>query len=228
MPPIELTPVERVSLKSVKRYPALLHESIPYSANVYLDGKKIGTAMNDGHGGPDMIRFDDRANYDVVEQIAKDVTGETRDATETLLDRLVEEDSENKAAARKVKKGFPITVIVHVSEYEAQMLSVPSRSGIAGVLAEFPDAPTYRIIDANLKQIDHPTLAAFTAAYPRVQTKGQKASIFTDGDNDQTLLFIHNKAQHSFTDTKRIAGQPRLFQQFVDEYNNQIRGAKAV
>lgn len=41
----------RVSLKNVKFYEGMSEETNAFTADIYFDGKKIGFAKNDGHGG---------------------------------------------------------------------------------------------------------------------------------------------------------------------------------
>jgi hypothetical protein len=56
----------QLQLKNIKYNSSLSDETYAYSANLYLDGKKIGYVANRGHGGADEQRIDDA-------QIAKDI-----------------------------------------------------------------------------------------------------------------------------------------------------------
>jgi len=49
--------LSRVSLKSFKTAKWMSEETICFTATVYLDGKVIGEASNEGHGGATFIRF---------------------------------------------------------------------------------------------------------------------------------------------------------------------------
>lgn len=50
----------KIELGSYKHSPSLSEETRAFTANIYIDGKKVGTVKNQGHGGPDQFRFDDR------------------------------------------------------------------------------------------------------------------------------------------------------------------------
>ena len=47
-----------IELKNVKHFPSGSQETNCFTANLYLDGKKIGSAENDGHGGCTFIHGD--------------------------------------------------------------------------------------------------------------------------------------------------------------------------
>ena len=47
-----MTNSKRVALKSLKIAKHLSRETLAFTATVYVDGKKIGYAQNQGHGGP--------------------------------------------------------------------------------------------------------------------------------------------------------------------------------
>ena len=42
---------QRTTLKNIKESPGMSDETIAFSASVYLDGKRVGTARNRGNGG---------------------------------------------------------------------------------------------------------------------------------------------------------------------------------
>jgi hypothetical protein len=47
-----------ITLKNLKHFAAGSQETYCFTATVYLDGKKVGTAENDGHGGETIVRLD--------------------------------------------------------------------------------------------------------------------------------------------------------------------------
>lgn len=47
----------RIELKRFKHYPRLSQETTAYSADLYVDGFKVGIVDNDGHGGMDNARL---------------------------------------------------------------------------------------------------------------------------------------------------------------------------
>ena len=49
----------KVELKSVKVMESLSEETTCFSANIYIDGKKVGTAENRGQGGPTDYHIND-------------------------------------------------------------------------------------------------------------------------------------------------------------------------
>jgi len=69
-----------ITLKNVKIYAGLSEETIAFNASVYIDGKKVGNAKNNGHGGANDIDVRDkegRWNRDLMQKM------ETEAATHT-------------------------------------------------------------------------------------------------------------------------------------------------
>tara|TARA_Y100000310_G_scaffold186462_1_gene186626 strand:- start:883 stop:1344 length:462 start_codon:yes stop_codon:yes gene_type:complete len=69
-----------ITLKNVKIYAGLSEETIAFNASVYIDGKKVGDAKNNGHGGAndvDVRDKDGRWNRDLLQKM------ETEAATHT-------------------------------------------------------------------------------------------------------------------------------------------------
>ena len=48
-----------IELKNVKIAQYLSEETTAFAASIYVDGKKAGTAKNDGHGGPNFVDWND-------------------------------------------------------------------------------------------------------------------------------------------------------------------------
>ena len=51
----------KIDLKKISHNERLSEETNAYSADLWIDGKKIGTVSNAGHGGPDMFHGDQTA-----------------------------------------------------------------------------------------------------------------------------------------------------------------------
>ena len=45
----------KIELKNIKYFEFASHETSCYQATIHIDGKKVGTVENDGHGGTDMV-----------------------------------------------------------------------------------------------------------------------------------------------------------------------------
>jgi hypothetical protein len=59
----------RLTVKNYKKVEWMSEETECFTASLYLDGKRIGTAQNDGHGGPDNLDFvskDAEADFDAA------------------------------------------------------------------------------------------------------------------------------------------------------------------
>ena len=114
----------RLSLKSFKTVRWMSEETICFTATVLLDGKVIGTASNEGHGGCTFVHFTSPTVEATAESFAKSINpadikgwefladkGFTLDC---LIDILVEREDKKKANAtilRKVKKDLADKVV---------------------------------------------------------------------------------------------------------------------
>jgi hypothetical protein len=49
----------KVELKNVKHFAPMSEETECFTATIYIDGKRVGTTQNQGHGGPTDCDFDD-------------------------------------------------------------------------------------------------------------------------------------------------------------------------
>ena len=61
----------KVELKNLKVHNDMSQETTCFSATLYIDGKKVGQARNDGQGGPNMVHFDDPKLYKQFEDFCK-------------------------------------------------------------------------------------------------------------------------------------------------------------
>ena len=78
---------DRLSLKNVKINSAVSQETNCFSASIYLDGKKVGTARNHGNGGPNFYDWEDRQAGAEVEAYAD---AQTLEFDFEKLDQIVE------------------------------------------------------------------------------------------------------------------------------------------
>lgn len=107
------TQLSKLTLKSFKTVRWMSEETICFTATVLLDGKVIGTASNEGHGGCTFIHFVDANAKATLEAFAKSLTPsdfegwafrtEGFDATD-LVDILVEQEDKKKEKQKIVKK----------------------------------------------------------------------------------------------------------------------------
>lgn len=59
-----------ITLKNVKIYEALSEETLCFTATVYENGKRIGTAKNEGHGGNTFVYLDNPRSKTMAEELA--------------------------------------------------------------------------------------------------------------------------------------------------------------
>ena len=100
----------KIELKRFTSNARLSQETTAFAADVWVDGKKVGYAENDGHGGSTLVHLDPSVR-DAVEVHGKTlVPAEYRSFTggaEWLVDQLVEEElqkREDKKFAKKLEK----------------------------------------------------------------------------------------------------------------------------
>lgn len=107
----------KIELKNIKHHAALSEETNAFSASLYIDGKKAGTAENTGKGGQTLVR-DTKATRELVkiaEEYCKTLPPEKIklggrkyfEIPRTLdneIDRLVEEDFNYRPLKSAMKK----------------------------------------------------------------------------------------------------------------------------
>lgn len=86
------------SFKSFKTVKWMSEETLCFSATLLLNGKSIGTAENDGHGGATFVRFNDRETENKFDALN---VGKT---SEDLADELVDLEMEIKEKMSHVKR----------------------------------------------------------------------------------------------------------------------------
>lgn len=60
--------IQKLELKSIKHFAALSQETHAYSANIYVNGKRVGVVSNEGSGHCDSV-FLDKGTVITIEQI---------------------------------------------------------------------------------------------------------------------------------------------------------------
>lgn len=57
-----------IELKNIKYSEAMSEETLAFIANLYIDGKRAGTAKNDGHGGNTHYSGDHKEGWELIRQ----------------------------------------------------------------------------------------------------------------------------------------------------------------
>lgn len=102
----------KVELKRLQVYERMSQETTAFNADVWIDGKKAGTAENNGHGGNTNVRIADRALAAALREYGKtlvpDEYKEFSPGDEWIVDDLVEKTCAAKESARVAKKSAKI------------------------------------------------------------------------------------------------------------------------
>jgi hypothetical protein len=101
----------KVELKRLQVYERMSQETTAFNADVWIDGKKAGTAENAGHGGNTNVRVADRALAAALREYGKtQVPAEYKfsPGDEWIVDDLVEKARAAKETARVAKKSAKI------------------------------------------------------------------------------------------------------------------------
>lgn len=161
-----------LSLKSIKTVKWMSEETICFTANIVLDGKVIGFASNEGHGGCTFCHFNNPADEAKALAFAKNANANDFKGWEFLADKgmsfdclvdiLVERHNDAKAnekIIKKVKKDM-LDKVVFVKEGENPKMG-------------------YRILKCGSAGIEKGILA--------MQTKYGKVTIFNNA-SDEVLV----------------------------------------
>ena len=102
----------RIGFTFFKEYKSMSEETMCFSANITLDGVKVGRAKNDGHGGCTDIVFDDKTLWNTLsDEISRLWNGNPEDRLdlETFMSSLAFDVAGDKDwdayAKRAVKRG---------------------------------------------------------------------------------------------------------------------------
>jgi hypothetical protein len=98
---------DRIGFTSFKHYKSMSEETMCFNANITFDGKNIGYAKNDGHGGETSIYFDDPAMWGYLNaEIRRIWDGDPKDilGLETFISSLAAAFAEDKDWAAYAKR----------------------------------------------------------------------------------------------------------------------------
>lgn len=118
----------RLTVKNYKRVAWMSEETDCYQASLYLDGKRIGKAENEGRGGPDLITFnsrDDRLRFEEALAEWKESVADDPDAwpsEEGFVAEAVAAFRREKDLKRIAKKGYPIAA--RIERHEGWRISI--------------------------------------------------------------------------------------------------------
>lgn len=105
-------------LKGLKTLESLTDETLCFTASIYVDGKKIGTAQNAGHGGPNSYTFVSEQVRVMAERVGKEYDPSAYGGLDVLIDDLCT-DYEYQRVARKAKRdGFPVVIALHYGVFD--------------------------------------------------------------------------------------------------------------
>jgi|TARA_R110002020_G_scaffold259544_1_gene473484 hypothetical protein len=87
----------KVELKAIKFHQDMSEETNCFSANIYLNGKKIGSVKNQGHGGCNFYEIPDRESEKILDdwadsqELTYELGGETHEVVTEKLDWVIDE-----------------------------------------------------------------------------------------------------------------------------------------
>lgn len=117
-----------IKLKNVKHSEFASHETDCFQASVYIDGKKAGTVINDGQGGPNYYEphrlYETLSNY--CDVIPTDMLGNKQHPDE-IIGNLFESwyDKKKKAAMCRGKTVYRIHGFDYKNDREWHMIKAP-------------------------------------------------------------------------------------------------------
>jgi hypothetical protein len=132
----------RLTVKNYKRVEWMSEETDCYKASLYLDGKRIGTAENEGRGGCDLLSFnsrDDRERFEAacaewIESVKDDPDAWATD--EGFVAEAVTRFRREKDMKKRLK-GYATVIRIERSagwSTEIREIAFPAGYDIAGVL----------------------------------------------------------------------------------------------
>lgn len=104
-----------ITLKNLKIAKFLSQETTAFSATIYIDGRKAGTADNDGNGGPNRYHFDafdGKRGHEIQQELEAWASTQPPDKEfpflkvdlDTIVARLMDKEEESKQLRRWCKK----------------------------------------------------------------------------------------------------------------------------
>jgi hypothetical protein len=107
-----------VEVKGYHPVDALSEETLAFTATIHMDGKRIGTASNEGRGGCNRYSFDSREAEAAFQAYAREwaeATGaaeETSEHDDALITFLCEEHELAKGARSLVRQGAATVILI--------------------------------------------------------------------------------------------------------------------
>lgn len=132
-----------LTLKSVKVNKAMSEETLAYTATIYVNGKRAGTAMNHGHGGPDMYRWEDPDLGVIADRIGREYDSSPYGGLEVLIGDMLAEREIQGIAKRMLKKGYRFALLCDDSTLYGYNDPAKLEQGIASYARE-----KYRVFEA--------------------------------------------------------------------------------
>jgi hypothetical protein len=96
--------VKSISLKNIRVHNDMSEETTCFSASVYVNGVKAGTAKNDGRGGCNMYYLERDVGEKALFDWAEQETGESFESLDWYLYQLIDKWEESKTYKRWCKK----------------------------------------------------------------------------------------------------------------------------
>ena len=101
-----------IELRNIAHNKGLSQETIAFAADVYVDGKKAGNAVNNGHGGMTMVHIDDAMTFKRVKEYVRSLDsvdlgeglGTTPMTLELFIDIQLEKQLNEKHAIAQKKR----------------------------------------------------------------------------------------------------------------------------
>jgi len=104
----------RIDIKNLKVAEFLSEETVAFSASLYWDGKKVGEASNDGHGGANRILLleNGKMDWSLMDEMAKEAETHTwtyegltePHSLDSYISQLVEDKQEEKFLKKECRK----------------------------------------------------------------------------------------------------------------------------
>ena len=144
----------KIELKNIKYAEFASHETHCYTATVYIDGKKVATVENSGHGGSDMIdpwtvgeRIDEYAKtlpHALLDNTTDPDTGkpyEVEHNFETIFGDLVNKYLLTRDLKRAMSKKLVFTKPGNPGIWT---INAKSKTGVARALEAFANKPEWK------------------------------------------------------------------------------------
>jgi len=142
-----------ISLKRFSTNARLSQETTAFAADVWVDGKKVGHAQNDGHGGATMVHLDPSVRSAVEAHGKTLVPAEYARFTggaEWIVDQLVEAELAKKFDKQIAKTDAKQKAACEKRGYRAARFSHKSAGQVAWTYFAFLDAEDPKTVAARV------------------------------------------------------------------------------